>query len=831
MGIKKIQKKTKTISREPKKITPQKIKRVYVRKQEPQMSVEDIRSIIRPMIPKSPRVMSAQEVQSIIDNKISSLPKTPELDIRQDQDGTWITWKDTPILIPQQVLWPKMRSFLQLNDTPDTYYGSALKSVRVNSTATGLEFYTPSSSSVWWQITGTLSNQTDLQAALDAKFTLPSLTNGSVLFSNWTTIAQNNQNFYYDNSLSRFSAYGSLGGELLSNPNFTGSATGWTVGSGYAYSSNTVVHSSNGTSALSQTVSGMSLYREHLCTFVISAWTVGTVTVSCGGITGTAVGANGTYTFRFVPTNTNPLSFTPTNTARFTIDTVSVKQLTWGEIRTGNVSIDGSWGNVYPWTTRAQTFNNSSGNTYTDYNFSGVLRASFWADNAGSINAYSSGWNGFAFYSWSAWFNSATLYSYNYTSYFYHSGNIQANGYGMFGSSVGAGTGAFTTPTSVLQVAWGSSFKVKKLTATGSLDNTATQYILDATNASACSGTPTYSCSHWTNESDCNTRSHHGWGCTWNAGSSCSAFNNEYWMGTCSGTSGCSADTSSCGWAWDESSCTGQNTSYGGSCAWSGSDCSSIGEWSCAWTSGCTANFSDCSVFSGNDSACTAQSGCSSSGNSCPSQPDESSCTGAGCSWDGMSCTGDNSTCSGSYYTGCSGTYYSCTGTFYNGNCSGIYGSGCSGTSSCVGIGNSTDCGNETGCSWISAMNITFPDGETCNSRTYWTLKKGSGTINLLPYSGQTINETSSYTLTDWAHWVYYKDTQDCSIYTEGTCGSHTGCTPNYSNCTWNSGDSTCNGNAACTGIGDQTTCEATTYFSSCSGTEVLSKNWYKFGL
>jgi hypothetical protein len=55
----------------------------------------------------------------------------------------------------------------------------------------------------WGTITGTLSDQTDLQAALDAKFTLPSLTAGSVLFSNGTTIAQDNANFFWDDTNNR----------------------------------------------------------------------------------------------------------------------------------------------------------------------------------------------------------------------------------------------------------------------------------------------------------------------------------------------------------------------------------------------------------------------------------------------------------------------------------------------------------------------------------------------------------------------------------------------------------------------------------------------------
>lgn len=58
-------------------------------------------------------------------------------------------------------------------------------------------------SAVWGDITGTLSDQTDLQTELDTKFELPSLSAGSVLFSNGTTIAQDNANLFYDDSNNR----------------------------------------------------------------------------------------------------------------------------------------------------------------------------------------------------------------------------------------------------------------------------------------------------------------------------------------------------------------------------------------------------------------------------------------------------------------------------------------------------------------------------------------------------------------------------------------------------------------------------------------------------
>lgn len=54
-----------------------------------------------------------------------------------------------------------------------------------------------------WSITWTLSDQTDLQSALDAKFTLPSLTSGSILFSDGSTISQDNSSLFFDDTDNR----------------------------------------------------------------------------------------------------------------------------------------------------------------------------------------------------------------------------------------------------------------------------------------------------------------------------------------------------------------------------------------------------------------------------------------------------------------------------------------------------------------------------------------------------------------------------------------------------------------------------------------------------
>jgi len=487
---------------------------------------------------------------------------------------------------------------------------------------------------------------------------------------------------------------------------------------------------------------------------------------------------------------------------------------------TGVQEISLATSNSSPNTTRHIKLSNTGSYTWIDGYFSGTIRTAIGMNSSGGIDAYTSGGNGFAFYSGNSGLTSNSLYSYNYPSYFYHGGNIQAAGNGMFGGRVGAGTGSSTTPTSFLQVAGGTALKVKRVTASQSLDDTATQWLADATNASACSGTPSQTaCSTYTASGQATCESHLP--CTWYAGSSCSAFDNESGMSSCSGTSGCSVVTSSCS-GYDQSSCEANDDAYGGSCAWTlGSNtCSSYTDTSsCNGASPCYANTSgDCSTLSdgGGD------------GTSCATQPE--------CSYDSGS-----GACSGTYFTSCDGdnSTYSCTGTYNTGSCTGTYGASCSGTVTCASYGSSGACAAETGCSWSSVLNLTLPDGDTCPDRTYWIYNDSSGgaDVVIIPYSAQTVNNTSSYTLAaykDKVQLAYFKKTYACNNYTSaGTC-TPTGCSIVNAYCSYNSGDGSCTGDSGsvCSAHNsDQSGCEAQQYFSYCDGTEVQSRNWYVMGV
>lgn len=137
----------------------------------------------------------------------------------------------------------------------------------------------------------------------------------------------------------------SLGAEKITNGTFTGSAASWTLNSGWAYTTNIVAHNANGTGTLLQTsanmVTPLVVGQFYKLTYVMSGWTVGTVTPACGGVTlptddGSITNGN-TQTRYFRATSTADLIFTPSNTGRFNIDTVSLKQVTDGNVYAAGV--------------------------------------------------------------------------------------------------------------------------------------------------------------------------------------------------------------------------------------------------------------------------------------------------------------------------------------------------------------------------------------------------------------------------------------------------------------------------------------------------------------
>lgn len=119
--------------------------------------------------------------------------------------------------------------------------------------------------------------------------------------------------------------------EYLSNGSFTGNATGWTAGAGWAYSSNNVAKT-GGTGTLSQAIATMvtvpQLGERFLLNFTISGWSAGSPAVTFMGGTGsgTTVTANATYARTITTTSaTGALTFTPAATGdAYTIDDIKM---------------------------------------------------------------------------------------------------------------------------------------------------------------------------------------------------------------------------------------------------------------------------------------------------------------------------------------------------------------------------------------------------------------------------------------------------------------------------------------------------------------------------
>jgi hypothetical protein len=134
-----------------------------------------------------------------------------------------------------------------------------------------------------------------------------------------------------------------VGSELVTNGSFTGSATGWTLGQGWAYGSNAVSHNSDGTGTLQQTITGIpgSAFR---LSFTISDLTAGTLEAKINGSTVITVSDNGTHTTT-VPSQqviSAILSFVPSNAMRGTIVDVSLMPIQGGDLFVqGDVDIMG----------------------------------------------------------------------------------------------------------------------------------------------------------------------------------------------------------------------------------------------------------------------------------------------------------------------------------------------------------------------------------------------------------------------------------------------------------------------------------------------------------
>lgn len=574
--------------------------------------------------------------------------------------------------------------------------------------------------------------------------------------------------------------------EKLTNGSFTGSSSWWSLWSWWTYSANAVHKSSNGTKILSQSVSVFKggLYK---LTYTISNWTVGTVTPVVWWVTCTTRSSNGTYTQYVLATNNSILTFTPSNTARFTIDSVSLTEMSWWNVRSWNLYtreliIANNSNNTNPGTTRHISLQNQWGASYIDAYFWNTLSGALWWKSSGVMELYANSSMNF-----NIGVSSPQIRAYLSSVGFFS--------YWMLASLNEVAAWSHSTAQPSTLTSWKSFWaKHTYLAASITLDSNYTYVDWDADSASACSGTPTYPCSHWTNQTDCEKWDAHGW-CSWST-TDCSSYSYTD-EGTCEGNPGCTWDELNCSewWAYDEYSCTNLNSSYG---------------WSCAWNN----NPIDCSTYNPTDQFTCESYGCSwyDEWGNCSSYWDESSCLSASCYWDWASCVGS---CSGSIDS------YSCDGTYFTGNCSGS-GWACIWSSNCAGIDDSTNCGFEGGCSWTTWLSLTLPSesGFSTNfMRSYFIRNIGSSAnLTLYPNSGQTVNGTTSLVIWPWKarHVSLAYHTLPCSTWDNTNsviCNGHSGCSYTecswldetscweaWGNCVWNSEFGICEGNGNCTG-------------------------------
>jgi len=583
------------------------------------------------------------------------------------------------------------------------------------------------------------------------------------------------------------------------------SASGWTLGAAWSYSSNSFVKGIDGTNTVSQNVNAVA-GESYQVVYEIFNRTVGSLTPTLGGTGLTLRSANGTYTESVTTSTTGNLIFTPTNTARLSIRLISVKKIADGGAKVTNTYTATA---LYPsptsapvwWHTTAWKSNATAAAQNQDFiaELRGITNAttptSEWvlktSRNNGTYSdalklAYSgklttnirTGIGEITGYEISAQFGNSTLGTtehiklsnsaqYTWTSY-YFTGTLKGGyGYDSSGNFTAYGTGAdykfyngLTSSSLLFQIYGGGtynnggSFNAGRVTAGSAVTSPPSTF----TNYGS-TGLQTVNINTPTTLTDAYT----------SVMVDCSSYN------ICSGTPSVTDCTTYTG--------SGQATCESHlPCAWyAGDSCSAFdneyGMATCSGTSGCSASTSSCAPYAYDQTVCEAADdtyggNCSWSAgtNTCPSQ-DCSTCAGAGCTLnnssdcsafsdgggDGTACyaapcgacsyDSGSGVCSGYYFTSCDGDNAtpSCSGDWYTGSCAGVYNVSCSGTATCSGYGDSSACTGEAGCSWTSGVPITMPANPV--ERLHLIGKKNtSGLLTILPNSGQTINYTTSIT-------------------------------------------------------------------------------------
>jgi hypothetical protein len=122
-----------------------------------------------------------------------------------------------------------------------------------------------------------------------------------------------------------------LGAELLTNPSFTGSAAGWTLGSGWAYGTNNIVHTPGNTASASQSAIGLTIGTVYRFQITLNR-TAGGVFIRVGGaglFSQDYLDTSGTHVFSLVFLSINDVfEIIPTSDFDGSISATSVKSET-----------------------------------------------------------------------------------------------------------------------------------------------------------------------------------------------------------------------------------------------------------------------------------------------------------------------------------------------------------------------------------------------------------------------------------------------------------------------------------------------------------------------
>ena len=108
---------------------------------------EELLELIKPLIPDIPKeivkTIPKKALTRLIEEYIANKPLTPpivDFYMQETDAGTEVTINWVVHLIPRAVYWPKLRNFVQMGDTPDSFEWQWWKIVTVKQDESGLEF-------------------------------------------------------------------------------------------------------------------------------------------------------------------------------------------------------------------------------------------------------------------------------------------------------------------------------------------------------------------------------------------------------------------------------------------------------------------------------------------------------------------------------------------------------------------------------------------------------------------------------------------------------------------------------------------------------------------